>query len=604
LEERAVPTTFTVTNTSDSGAGSLRQAILDANSTPNVGGPDVIAFNIGSGVQTITAASALPTITEALTIDGTTENGYAGTPLIELRGGASLPSGTNGLTISSNGSTVRGLVINGFNVGAGAAILLTGNGNTIQGNYIGTNAAGTGTVVSGTIGNFYGVYVTSGNNIIGGTAGGAGNLISGNGYGVYITGSGATLNQLLGNLIGTNAAGNGAVGNTQNAVRIESSDNTVGGTASAARNVISGNSGGGVFIGTTSAATRNVVLGNYIGTNTAGTAQIPGQSTGVFIFAAPNNTVGGTAVGARNIISGNNTAITISNSTATGNQVLGNYVGIDVTGSVGIANNIGILISGVNNVVGGTTAQARNVISGNTNGVYFQGGSTTTGNQVLGNYIGTNAAGTAAIGNSNAGVYINPASNNVIGGTASGAWNVISGNAFGVFINTSTSTGNQVLGNYIGTNAAGTGVIANQFGVYIASGVNNIIGGIATGAGNVITGSSFGDPGVVIRDTASGNAVRGNSIYANTGLGIDLGQNGVTLNDTGDTDAGPNNLQNFPVLSSAGTSGTTIAISGSLNSIAAIRTYTLDFYANTAAVCPTRQLPLFPVLSLAEFASS
>ena len=128
---------FVVTNTNDSGLGSLRQAILDANANT---GADNIRFLIpGAGVQTINLTSALPAITSPVVIDGTTQPGFAGSPIIELNGSGA--AGATGLSITAGNSVVRGLVINRF---AGEGIRLqTGGGNRIEGNYIGTNAAGT-----------------------------------------------------------------------------------------------------------------------------------------------------------------------------------------------------------------------------------------------------------------------------------------------------------------------------------------------------------------------------------------------------------------------------------------------------------------------------
>jgi hypothetical protein len=124
-----------VTNTNDSGPGSLRQAILDANATPVT---DTIAFSIGSGVQTITPLSALPSISDPVIIDGTTQPGFAGAPIIELNG-----SGVNGngLVIFTGNSTVRGMVINRF--GDTGIQIKEGENNVVEGNYLGTDASGT-----------------------------------------------------------------------------------------------------------------------------------------------------------------------------------------------------------------------------------------------------------------------------------------------------------------------------------------------------------------------------------------------------------------------------------------------------------------------------
>ena len=158
---------FPVTNTNDSGAGSLRQAILDANA--NVG-PDTISFNIApGGAQTITVATALPVISDPAVIDATTQPGYAGVPLIQLRRGAA--SG-HGFEITAGNSTIRGFEINNFTSGSG--IHISGNGgNLIVNNYIGTEAAGTQPQA-----NFNGISIfNSSNNTIGGTTASDRNVI-------------------------------------------------------------------------------------------------------------------------------------------------------------------------------------------------------------------------------------------------------------------------------------------------------------------------------------------------------------------------------------------------------------------------------------------
>src|SRR5947209_2840905 len=161
LEERCLLAVFTVTTTDDSGPGSLRQAILDANANPEL---DTIAFAIGDGgVQTIRPKSDLPNITDPVILDGTTQPGFAGQPLIVLNGSDSTSpqSSINGLTITAGSTTVRGLVIQAFDIG----ILLSGGGNnTIAGNYLGTDVTGTQAV-----GNGSGVDIRGSNNVVGGT---------------------------------------------------------------------------------------------------------------------------------------------------------------------------------------------------------------------------------------------------------------------------------------------------------------------------------------------------------------------------------------------------------------------------------------------------
>jgi hypothetical protein len=249
--------TLTVTNTSDGGAGSLRQAILDANANP---GLDEIRFTIGSGAQAIAPASALPTITDPVVIDGTTQPGFAGTPIIELDGSkAGLASG---LTIAAGHSTVRGLVINRY--GGDGIELVMGGGNIIEGCFIGTDVSGTADL--GNAGS--GVFINSSpGNTIGGTTLEATNVISGNDeHGVFISGSGATRNQVLGNFIGTRADDANPLGNAGDGVFITAaaSNNIIGGTISGADNIIAFNGDNGVFVAD---GAGNAILSNSIFAN-------------------------------------------------------------------------------------------------------------------------------------------------------------------------------------------------------------------------------------------------------------------------------------------------------------------------------------------------
>jgi hypothetical protein len=285
LEDRQLLSFFTVTNISDSGAGSLRQAILDANASPGV---DTIAFNIdGGGAQIIHPTSPLPEITDPVIIDGTTQPGFAGTPLVVLTG-----PGSTGLTISGGNSTVKGLVINQFRTGI---LLQTTGGNVIEGNYIGTDVSGIRTPSNG---QEQGISILGGmNNLIGGTAAGSGNLISGNyGNGLVIQGF-SSGTRIQGNLIGTDVTGTKALGNGVGIVIAFTPNNLVGGATLGARNLIfggatlgarnliSGNAGGIEL----TAGGSNVVQGNFIGTDITGTAAL-GNQTGVEIYSGSVNT--------------------------------------------------------------------------------------------------------------------------------------------------------------------------------------------------------------------------------------------------------------------------------------------------------------------------
>ena len=442
--------TFAVTNTSNSGAGSLRQAIIDANA---LSGTDTISFNIsGTGIHTITLSSALPTITGTVILNATTDDSFAANsnrPAIILNGNDLVADGFV-LSSTADGSTIRGFVIRNFG-GDGIEIQAGSDGNMIAGNYIGRlNADGTESS-GGEKNDGVGIQVLGANNVIGGTTTLDLNVISGNGiYNVLISGASATSNTLLGNYIGTDGTGSAVVGDTSNGVVVDLSanNNTIGGTVAGSRNVISGNTAVELSI---TGVSGTVVQGNYIGLNAAGSAAIGGGGNGVLI-----------------------------NSGSTGNTV------------------------------GGTTAAARNVISGNVAGIYFAGGGS-----------------------------------------------------------------NTVQGNFLGTNAAGSGAVANTYGVVFDTS-NNTVGGTAAGAGNLI---AFNTQQGVVAWSGSGNAVLGNTFNANGALGIDLIGDGVTLNDAGDADGGVNDLQNFPVLTAALTTNTSVGVAGMLNSTASTL-FRIEFFSS------------------------
>ena len=410
---------FVVTNTNDSGAGSLRQAILNANSTAGV---DNITFNIpGAGPHTITPATALPTVSDPVLIDATTQPGFAGSPVIVLNG-AGAGAGVNGLTITGGFSGVRGLVIRSFTANG---ILLSGKGgNLIEGNYVGTDV--TGAVDQGN--SFNGVYV------------------------------------------------------------LNSGGNMIGGSSASARNLVSGNGGEGVRIdGPTS--TGNVIQGNYIGTSASGVADLGNNNSGVYLRHAPENFV------LNNVVSGND-----------------GFAGIAICGN------------------------ASGAIETTCGGGGFDNQSA-DGNVVGGNRIGTTADGTGALGNGS-----------IVG-------------EFGV----------------------------SGFGVSIDGASNTTVGGTAAGAANVIANNRRAGI-VVFNPPAAGNLLRGNSVFSNDGLGIDLlPPEGVTLNDGNDgptvapydQDTGVNGLQNFPVLTSAVIEGGATIVTGILRTTATTAVV-IDLYYNPA----------------------
>ncbi|HEY4426563.1 MAG TPA: Calx-beta domain-containing protein [Pyrinomonadaceae bacterium] len=557
-----------VTNTNNDGIGSLREAITVAN---NTFGADTITFNIpGAGVKAINLLVALPEITEAVVIDATTQPGYAGTPLVEIDGANTRFE--NGLVITAGNTTVRGLAIGRFE--SSGIVLRSCNNNVLQGNYIGTDATGTQQRENNT-----GILLSnSSNNIIGGTSAAARNIISGNVKGIEIFGAG---NVIQGNFIGTNAAGTTAMRNRDVGVTISFSDslftnNLIGGTSPGAGNLISGNSAGIAI-----ASPGNTVQGNLIGTDVTGTSKIE-NGTGISA-AAPNTLIGGLTPAARNVISGNSIGVGISGE---GSKLQGNFIGTDITGTVALGNTFEGVFAIDGALIGGTVSGARNVIAGNQQsnielGLNSSGKSVT----VQGNYIGTDVTGSRSLStfHIDSGIQIS-GSNNLIGGLVPEAQNVISGNAVGILFrsaNVGSPQENLIQGNLIGLNAAGTGGVPNtQGGIQFNEGSNNVIGGTQSGAANKI---AFNDKyGVVVFSRSFQNSIRGNSIFSNDGLGIDLGdQIGVTANDANDSDTGGNKLQNFPVLTSVTSMGNSTTIQGSLNSTPNT-TFQIDFYSSLA----------------------
>ena len=489
---------------------------------------------------------------------------------------------------ASGGTAAHGIHIEG----------ISASGTLIRGNYIGTNAAGTADL--GNIGS--GIYINNApNTVIGGLVLNQineRNVISGNDNGaqIYITGSSASGTQIKGNYVGLNAAGDAIInsGSIPLGIHIESNGNTIGGTGLGDRNVISGHQIG-IDLSFSGAgcpcASGNVVQGNYIGTDKTGTVDL-GNSTGINIFLGRNNLIGGTSPAARNLISGNNQAgITITGNSpnpAEGNLIQGNYIGTNAAGTAALGfDGTGIVLSGVRNVtIGGTAPGAGNLISGNGNTLGASGvhiANPSTGIVVQGNLIGTDASGTAALGNLNSGILVAGSGSGVtIGGTSAAARNVISANTeYGIHL-IGTAGGNVIRGNYIGTDITGTANLRNtQSGIWIGSN-NNVIGGTSPGEGNLIAFNGINTNFSGIQVNGVGNSIRGNSIFSNTGLGIDIANLGITPNDACDPDGGfGNNSQNFPVLSAAINGVGNLRIEGSLNSTAS-STFTLDFYSNPA----------------------
>jgi hypothetical protein len=333
-----------------------------------------------------------------------------------------------------------------------------------------------------------------------------------------------------------------------------------------------------------------VIDGNFIGTDPAGAAALPNLFAGILVHTgAAHVTIGGLTPAARNLVSGNLYGILFgqgggAGSGGTNHLVQGNLIGTDATGGNAIpGQDRGIETLGTTSdiLIGGTTAASRNVFSGNINyGIRFRAGNGTN-NVAQGNYVGTNPAGDAPVPNAHYGISVE-APDVVIGGTGEGEGNLSSGNGQ-VGINVFSTTGAVIQGNRVGTDATGTFAIPNGTDGVVIAANSSTVGGIAAGEGNTIAynlGAGVEVQGLT--GTLTGNPIRGNSIYQNGGIGIDLSGDGPTANDPLDVDGGPNGRQNYPIINSAvpnAPSGT--QVQGTLDS-AASTAYILDFYASPA----------------------
>lgn len=480
---------FIVSNTNNAGAGSLRQAILDANANP---GFDTIVFTVAG---TLTPLTDLPTITDPVLIDGQTAPGWVGntnpitagnnaTLTFEIRGpgnvsNAGLPFNGLRLGVGSSGSTIRGLIINSFanatssaaaNQGSGILIDATSSNNLITGNFIGCDATGT---ISQP--NFVALRILGTTNTIGGT-------------------------------------GSAAVGAANNT-----------------RNLISGHFGINAVL--TINGTNNIVKGNTIGIDRVGTKQLHQDARqGVLVLGAnllPGTFIGGATAQDRNVIAGH-TAANVFFQLSDNVTIQNNYVGIGVSGTAAIipanaghinnGNGISVIRSPVyvpNNIL-----VDNNIVSGNTYGINIGVNSFNnfplTGARFTNNRIGTNAAGTAAIPNSLDGILINFGINTYI------ANNTISGN-LGNGIRTTKCENATIRGNRIGVDQTGLLPLGNgrngiQLGTVVGNGVPSFgdrIGGAKAGQGNTI--SNNGANGIktvsfVREETIQGNTIQNNAL--------------------------------------------------------------------------------------------
>ena len=494
-------------------------------------------------------------------------------------GGSHVANGIGIEVASTNGAVIGGATTGARNVisrNDEQGVLVSGGsiGTQIQGNYIGTDSTGLDPN-----GNRIGIEVTDAGSetAIGGAATTAGEppgnviadsqrqgvLIDGDSY----EGGDPNANVLRSNLIGLDATGDGALPNGRAGVEISGGayQNIVGNDTGSGLdyNVISASGDGswpGVLI---DASDENVVAGNRLGTNMDGTAAF-GNDTGVTISGgAVDNRIGtnGSDSGDGNLISGNSIGVHITGTNTRFNSLYGNLIGTKLDGQDALHNTTGVLIDNGprGNFIGGSDSGFGNVISGNWGSGVLIDGPTTHNNLVQGNTIGLQAGGDPIELPNDVGIWItNDAYSNIVGET--GEDGPTPGNTVAA-----SETANIKIGDYPYLEAFGNSIVGNTIQDSLGPGVE-INGSNNHLVGNTIKDNTADLSGVDVLG-GTGNTISQNSILGNLGLGIDLGADGVTLNDSpGDPDTGPNDFQNFPVIASADLGGGDLNVSGTIDS--------------------------------------
>lgn len=522
--------------------------------TPGAG--NLVSGNKGSGIGVFDAATSNNRI-QANRV-GTTANGLA-----------ALPNEGNGIS-SANHATDNW--IGGDAPGEGN--LLSGNGSEgvevwkthrtqIVGNWVGMDATGKAKLANGA----WGIAIRDGS----GQFQIRKNVVSGNGsLGIGVGDPDIREVLVEDNLVGLDRDGEAAVPNGGFGVFVFGGARQV----TIRRNTSAGNQGEGVAV--TNAGTAEVLIEeNRFGTDPTGLVGIPNLHSGIWVGD------GATAILRGNIASGN-TGVGIQLHNAQNVLVENNLVGMDATGEGALGNGAhGITVVGgtKNSVIGGTSGK-ENIIAANGAEGIVMADPGTDGNLIAGNFIGLTRTGVAR-GNKYSGIWMgNGAKDNRIG--EPGKPNHIGANGgSGIAVGQAGTSGNRIRANRIGLWTDGTSRGNKADGVVFWGGASgNVLGGTAAGEGNRIAYNAFN--GVSVADAATvGNSIRANSISSNARLGINLvgndGEHGVTANDSGDLDNGPNRLQNFPTLSVPSYQETTLTVQGTLRSLPN-RSYAIDLF--------------------------
>jgi CSLREA domain-containing protein len=556
----------------DAAHCSLREAINRANVSA---GTVEIRFAIPGSevVKMIRPNTPLPAITHTVILDGTTQPGYSNHPIIELEG--SYTPGASGLTIQGAGSVVKGLIIVDF---TGNGINLQAPDVTVSGNYIGNDGGADAHMPN----DGWGIDITCGaaspvRAVIGGSSYGDRNVISGNRMGGIRISAGGCGSfdgraSIQGNFIGTDAAGAESLANGGPGVSIvRASQNTVGGPAVPEGNVISANDGNGIEI-LGSLSQKNSIQANTIGANAAGDAALGNGANGIY-SEGDVTLIGGETAGASNLISGNAVhGVSIDRGPTI---IEGNRIGLNRAGTAALGNAIGVRVRSCDGTIqiGGETPATRNVISGNqAEGILVDDDGCDSGQvNIWGNYIGTGPNATTAIGNMD-GIHI-MAPHVVIGGEQGQYRNKISGNQNNGIVIERDHT--RVVGNFIGTEVNGISALPNEYnGVVIREKASDNLVKFNTVAYN-------GGFGVWIMGAGTGNRVTQNHIHDNGILGIAIDEPNVIANDPLDADFGANDRQNFPTAESAFISGDNAVVMGTMQG-AANTHYQIELFANDA----------------------
>ncbi|MEL6688012.1 MAG: right-handed parallel beta-helix repeat-containing protein, partial [Pseudomonadota bacterium] len=547
----AGPQTLTVTNTNASGAGSLPQAITDANNNP---GPDTIVFNVpGSGERILNFSAAVTITDDDLTIDGTTQTGTtcgspsSGTPpspVLRIDGTANGTTGGNyhGFRVNADNVTIRGFAMTSFD--RAIDIFSTSSGVEVSCNVFGVRASGVVDAVR------YGVIAGGPNASI------EDNQMSAAIENAILVESSGTGTQITGNIIGDYQTRTEDYRNQDSGILINGASSvTIGGMSASDRNIISDNGNEGIEL---QSASNITILGNYIGLMSTGTSALGNSVSGLHIENSSSVTVGNGLASGRNIIAGNGRrAINVVAGSISNLTVDGNYLGTDVTGNTTLTNGQnfdwyfgdGISFGGgsFNNI------QITDNVIGGLPGAYIEFYGTAASNVTIqGNSLGVGANGTANIGT----------------------------DADEPLINISGGTRNYSAFTIGGTGAGEGNIIANgsSAGLYWQS---DIAGSPSIVVGNTIRNNAF--DGIIVQGSSSKLAVFANSIFDNGGEGIDLGSDGITPNDNNDGDGGTNDLLNFPVINSVTVDGTTVNYDITLDTVSHGEGYRVDFYRDNSS---------------------